>query len=42
MIIVINNDTIGFTETQIEPSDSTYKIIETLNCFNISINSHEN
>ena len=30
MILVINNDTTGYTETQINPSDSTYKIIKTL------------
>ena len=32
---IINNDIIGFTETQIKPSDSTCKIIETLNLHNI-------
>ena len=39
---IINNDIIGFTETQINPSDSTCKIIETLNLFNINFNSNEN
>ena len=39
---VMNNDIIGFTETQINPSDSTCKIIETLNLFNISFNKNEN
>ena len=34
---VINNDIVGFTETQIKPADSTCKIIETLN-----LNSHFN
>ena len=39
---IINNDIIGFTETQIKPPDSTSKIIETLNVFNIKFNSNEN
>ena len=39
---IINNDIIGFTETQIKPSDSTSKIIETLNLFNINFQSNEN
>ena len=39
---VMNNDIVGFTETQINPSDSTCKIIETLNLFNISFNKNEN
>ena len=39
---VMDNDIIGFTETQINPSDSTCKIIETLNLFNISFNKNEN
>ena len=39
---IINNDIIGFTETRINPSDSTCKIIETLNLFNINFNSNEN
>ena len=39
---VMNNDIIGFTETQINPSDSTCKIIEILNLFNISFNKNEN
>ena len=30
---VINNDMIGFTETQIKKSDSTSKIIEAFNFF---------
>ena len=38
---VMNNDIIEFTETQINPSDSTCKIIETLNLFNISFNKNE-
>ena len=39
---IINNDIIGLMETQIKPSDSTYKIIETLNLFNINFNNNEN
>ena len=39
---IMNNDTIGFMETQIKPSDSTCKIIETWNLFNISYNNNEN
>ena len=31
-----------FTETQIKPSDSTCKIIETFNLFNINFNNNEN
>ena len=36
----INNDIILFTETQIKPSDSTNKIIVTLNMFGIDFNNH--
>ena len=39
---IINYDIIGFTETKIKPSDSTCKIIETLNLFNIKSNDNEN
>ena len=39
---IINNDIIGFTETQFKPSDSTSKIIETLNVFNINFNINGN
>ena len=39
---IINNDIIGFTETQISPLDSTCKIIETLNFFNTNFNNDEN
>ena len=39
---IINNDVIGFTETQIKASDSTCKIIETLNFFNINFNNNKN
>ena len=39
---IINNDIIGFTETQINPSDSNCKMIETLNFFNTSFNNDEN
>ena len=38
---IINNDIIGFTETQTKPSDSTCKIIETLNFFNVNFNNNE-
>ena len=31
-----------YTETQIKPSDSTFKIMETLNFFNINFNNDEN
>ena len=30
---IMNNDIMGFTETQINPSDSTWKLMETLNFF---------
>ena len=40
--IIINNYIIGFTETQIKPSDCTSKIGETLSFFNINFNSNEN
>ena len=33
----MNNDIIGFIETQLKPSDSTSRIIETLNDFNIKL-----
>ena len=39
---IISNNIIGFTETQITPPDTTCKIIETLNLFNINFNSNEN
>ena len=39
---IINNDIIGFTETQINPSNSVSKIIETLSLFNINFNNNEN
>ena len=39
---IINNDIIGFTETQINPSGSTCKIMETLNFFNVNFNNDEN
>ena len=38
----INNDIIGFTETQINPSDSTSKIIETFEFFKYYFNSGNN
>ena len=39
---IINNDIIGFTETQINPSYSISKIIETLSLFNINFNNNVN
>ena len=33
----MNNDIIGFIETQLKPSDSTSRIIEILNDFNIKL-----
>ena len=33
---IINNDIMGFTETQINPSDSTSKIMETMTFFQYS------
>ena len=39
----MNNDIIGFTETQTNSSDSTFKIIETLNFFKlINFNHNKN
>ena len=38
---IINSDIIGFAETQIEPSDSTCKIIEVLKTFSINFNNNE-
>ena len=38
MIEYINNEIIGFTETQITASDYTCKTVETLNFPNISFN----
>ena len=38
---IITYEIIGFTETQIKPSDSAWKIIETLNLFNINVNNNE-
>ena len=34
-----NNDIIGFRDTQINPSDSTCKMMETLNFFNINFHN---
>ena len=39
---LMNNDIISFTETQINLSDSTCKIIERLNFFHINFNKNEN
>ena len=39
---IINNNIIGFAETQINLSDSTCKIIETLNFFNTYFNNNQN
>ena len=36
---IVNNDILEFTETQINPSDSTCKIIKKLNFFNINFNT---
>ena len=38
----MNNDIIGFIETQVKPSYSTSRIVETLTDFNIKINNNEN
>ena len=38
---IINNDIIGFTETHISLSDSTCKIVETFNFFNLNFNDSE-
>ena len=38
---VINNAVIGFTETQISPTDFASKIIKTLNFFNTIFNNSE-
>ena len=40
--IIINNDIIRFTETQIKSSDFTCKIIKTLNIVNINFNNNKN
>ena len=39
---IIYSDIVGFLETQIKPSDSTSKIIETFSLFNINFNNNEN
>ena len=38
----MNNDIIGFIETQFKPSYSTSRIVETLTDFNIKLNNNEN
>ena len=38
---IMNNDIIGLTETQISLSDSTGKIVKTMNFFNINFNNSE-
>ena len=38
---IINNGIIGFTETQISLSDSTCRIVETLNFFDLNFNNSE-
>ena len=38
---IIKSDIIGFTETQMKPSDSTCTIIETLNLISIKFNNNE-
>ena len=37
---MINSGIIGFTETQMKPSDSTCKIMERLDFFNIDVNDN--
>ena len=39
---IINNNIEEFTETQMKQSDSTCKIIKTLNLFDINFNNNEN
>ena len=39
---IIDDDIIGFTKAQIKSSDSTCKITETLNLFNMILNNNEN
>ena len=39
--IIMNNDIIGLIETQISLSDSTSRIVETLNFFNINFKNSE-
>ena len=38
---IMNNDIIGLTEPQISLSDSTCRIVETFNFFNINFNNSE-
>ena len=38
---IVNNDIIGFTETQINLSNSNCKLIETLNSVNIKFNNNK-
>ena len=38
---IMNNDVIGLIETQIDLSDSTCRIVEKLNFFNINFNNSE-
>ena len=38
---MMNNDIIEITETQINPSDPSFKIIETLNFFNINFSNNK-
>ena len=39
---IINNDIIGYSETENNPSDSTIKIMETSNSFNTNFNNNIN
>ena len=39
---IMNNGVMGFRETQMNPSDSTLEVIETLNFLNINFNNNEN
>ena len=38
---IMNNDIIGLTEAQVSLSDSTCRIVETFNFFNINFNNSE-
>ena len=38
---IMNNDIIGLTEAQISLSDSTCRIVETFNFFNLNFNNSE-
>ena len=40
-VIIMNNSIIGFTRTKLDPSDSTCRIIGTLNFFYINSNNNK-